>query len=145
MRRDPTRTGPRSRTGASSTGASWWRERGDTTVQAIVIIPLTLLAIFATIQFAVAWYAKNALTAAAEDGLRSAQTNPATTGEPAAAASANANAGFVSTLTIATTHPAPDRLTVTVRGNVPGAFPGLTWTITGTASGPLEQFRTQGG
>ena len=57
-------------------------ERGDTTIQAVAIIPLALLLIFATIQFAVAWYAKAALTAAAEDGLRYTQTNPTRQPEP---------------------------------------------------------------
>ena len=126
--------------GRDRTGQS---ERGDTTVQSVALVPLTLLLIFAIIQFAVAWYAKSALTAAAEDGLRAAQTNT-TTATAAASQSATANAGFVDQLRITDTTTA-DRLTVTVRGVVPGAFPGLHWTITGTATGPLEQFRPQGG
>jgi Flp pilus assembly protein TadG len=50
-------------------------ERGDATMQAVALVPLTMLLLFAIIQFAVAWFAKTALTAAAEDGLRAAQTN----------------------------------------------------------------------
>lgn len=120
------------------------RERGDATVQAVAIIPLALLLIFGIIQFAVAWYAKAALTAAAEDGLRYTQTNPTRPPEPAAETSARNNAGFVDALTVTSNRPAPDRITVTVKGRVPAAFPGFTWSITGTATGDLEIFRPQG-
>ena len=117
-------------------------ERGDATVQAVALVPLTMLLLFAIIQFAVAWFAKAALTAAAEDGLRAGQVNVATA-ETAAQQSAKANAGFVNNLT-ATSTASDDRITVTVRGKVPAAFPGFQWTITGIASGPTETFRVQG-
>ena len=119
-------------------------ERGDVTVQAIMIVPLALLLIFAIVQFAVAWYAKAALTAAAEDGLRYAQTNPTQPAEAVTEASARSNAGFVTDLTVTSNRPGPGRLTVTVRGHVPAAFPGFTWSITGNATGSLELFRPQG-
>ena len=120
------------------------RERGDATVQAVAIIPLALLLIFGIVQFAVAWYAKAALTAAAEDGLRYTQTNPTRPPEPAAETSARNNAGFVDALTVTSNRPAPDRITVTVKGRVPAAFPGFSWSITGRATGNLEIFRPQG-
>ena len=119
-------------------------ERGDTTVQAVAIIPLALLLIFAIIQFAVAWYAKAALTAAAEDGLRYTQTNPTRSPEPTTLLSARSNAAFVDGLTVTSARPTANRITVTIRGLVPAALPGFQWTITGTASGPLELFRPQG-
>jgi Flp pilus assembly protein TadG len=118
-------------------------ERGDATVQAVALVPLTMLLLFAIIQFAVAWYAKTALTAAAEDGLRAAQINHASP-EAAARDSAKMNAGFVDGVSTTSTV-GVDRITVTIRGKVPAAFPGFQWTITGTASGPAETFRIQGG
>jgi Flp pilus assembly protein TadG len=118
-------------------------ERGDATVQAVALVPLTMLLLFGIIQFAVAWYAKTALTAAAEDGLRAAQINHVSP-EGAARDSALMNAGFVDGLATASTV-GVDRITVTIRGKVPAAFPGFQWTITGTASGPAETFRIQGG
>ena len=126
-------------------GRSGRSERGDATVQAAALVPLTLLLIFAIVQFAVAWYAKTALTAAAEDGLRYSQTNISQPPEPAAQQSARMNAGFVDDLIITSNRTPAGRLTVTVRGKVPGAFPGLRFTITGTATGVLEEFRPQGG
>ncbi len=113
-------------------------------MQAVVIVPLTLLLIFGIVSFAIASYTKTALTAAAEDGLRHTQTNPDQPAEPAAAASAATNAGFVDDLAITTNRTTTGQLTVIVTGKVPGAFPGLRWTITGTATGPLETFRPQG-
>ena len=130
---------------AAHEGQGTNRERGDATVQAVALVPLTLLLIFAIVQFAVAWYAKTALTAAAEDGLRHTQTNISQAPEPAAHQSARMNAGFVDDLTITSNRTPGGRLTVTVRGKVPGAFPGLRWTITGTATGVTEEFRPQGG
>jgi Flp pilus assembly protein TadG len=130
------------RTGALRNGGG---ERGDTTVQAVALVPLTLLLLFAIVQFAVAWYAKTALTAAAEDGLRYTQTNTTERPEPAAEQSARMNAGFVDGLIVTSSRNVADRLTVTVKGRVPAAFPGFQWTITGTATGPVEQFRLQGG
>jgi Flp pilus assembly protein TadG len=124
--------------------ASKQRERGEVTVQAIFIVPLIMLTMFAIVQYSVAWYAKAALNAAAEDGLRAAQTSADANPTPAAQASITTNARFVSGITITPTTPTPGQLTVTVTGNVAGAFPGLTWTITGRASGPLETFRSQG-
>lgn len=114
-------------------------------MQAVVLVPLTLLLIFAIVQFAVAWYAKTALTAAAEDGLRQAQTNAGQPPEAAAERSAQMNAGFVDDLAASSERTGNGRITVTVTGKVPAAFPGIRWTITGTATGPSEEFRLQGG
>ena len=126
------------------TGRRQPRERGDVTVTAVFIVPLVMITMFAIVQYSVAWYAKAALNAAAEDGLRAAQTNDLADPVAAAQASIDGNARFVSGIVISPTTPTPGQLTVTVTGKVPGAFPGLTFTITGKASGPLETFRTQG-
>lgn len=127
-----------------NTRAAQRAEAGEVTAAAVVIIPMVMLLMFATVQYAVAWYAKAALNAAAEDGLRATQTNPDTSPSTAAQASLDGNARFVDAVTITTETPTPGQLTVTVTGRVPGAFPGLTWTLTGQASGPLETFRPQG-
>ena len=50
----------------------------------------------------------------------------------------------VTDLAVTSNRSSTDRLTVTVRGHVPAAFPGFTWSITGTATGSLELFRPQG-
>ena len=119
-------------------------ERGEVTASAVVIVPLVMIIMFAIVQTAIGWYAQAALNAAAEDGLRSAQTNATNNAVPAAQASIDGNARFVSGVTINTMTPNPGMFTVTVTGRVPGAFPGLTWHLTGRASGSLETFRPQG-
>ena len=119
-------------------------ERGEVTASAVVIVPLVMIIMFAIVQSAIGWYAQAALNAAAEDGLRSAQTNVTGNPVPAAEASIDGNARFVSAIIVTTATPNPGELTVTVTGQVPGAFPGLTWHLTGRASGSLETFRPQG-
>jgi Flp pilus assembly protein TadG len=119
-------------------------ERGDISAWNVIIIPLVMLLCFAVIQYAVAWHAKNALNAAAEDGLRAAQTNALIDPTAAARTSLNTNAAFVADVAVVSTTPTPGRLTITITGNVLGPFPGLTWTLTGRATGPLETFRVQG-
>lgn len=114
------------------------------TASAVVIVPLVMIIMFAIVQSAIGWYAQAALNAAAEDGLRAAQTNATANPVLAAQASIDGNARFVSAITITATNPTPGELTVTVTGRVPGAFPGLSWHLTGRASGPRETFRAQG-
>ena len=119
-------------------------ERGDVTASNVIIIPLVMLLCFAVIQYAVAWHAKNALNAAAEDGLRAAQTNALIDPTAVARTSLNTNAAFIANVAVIPSRPTPGRLTITITGNVSGPFPGLTWTLTGHATGPLETFRVQG-
>ncbi len=119
-------------------------ERGDVTASNVIVIPLVMLLCFAVVQYAVAWHAKNALNAAAEDGLRAAQTNALLDPTGVARTSLTTNAAFIANVAATQTTPAPGRLTVTITGNVPGPFPGLTWSLTGHATGPLENFRVQG-
>jgi Flp pilus assembly protein TadG len=119
-------------------------ERGEVSASNVIIIPLVMLLCFAVIQYAVAWHARNALNAAAEDGLRAAQTNTLIDPTAVAQTSLNANAAFIANVAVIQRTPAPGRLTITVTGNVVGPFPGLTWSLTGQATGPLETFRLQG-
>ena len=118
-------------------------ETGTITLTAVVIVPVVIVVLLSVVQFALAWYAQTALNAAAEDGLRAAQTlNP----DPAAAATASAtgNAGFVSGLAINVTEPEPGTVRVDVSGRVPAAFPGLVWTLHADATGLVERVRPQG-
>ena len=118
-------------------------ERGEVTASAVVMIPLVMLMMFAIVQTAIGWHAKSALEAAAEDGLRAAQTSSIDQATGAATQSAQMNAGFVDDFTVSAT-PTLAGLTVTVTGKVPGPIPGTRWTITARATGPLELFRPQG-
>ena len=135
--------------GAAPTGArdhlpTRKHERGEVTASNVIIIPLVMLLCFAVVQYAVAWHAKNALNAAAEDGLRAAQTNPLADAARVAKDSLTVNAGFVANPQVTQSAPQPGRLTVTISGNVAGPFPGMTWTLRAQATGPTESFREQG-
>lgn len=119
-------------------------EGGETTASAVVLVPIVLFMIFAVVQVAVAWHAKSALEAAAEDGLRSVQSNRYADPVETAKASAQMNARFVDRLRVVSTQTGPGRVAVTVTGDVPGPIPGMRWTLSARASGPLDRFRTQG-
>ena len=77
------------------------------TASAVVIVPLVMIIMFAIVQSAIGWYAQAALNAAAEDGLRAAQTNVTGNPVPAVQASIDGNARFVSAITITTATPNP--------------------------------------
>jgi Flp pilus assembly protein TadG len=131
-------------TGSALASSERRKERGEVTASAVVMIPLVMLMMFAIVQVAIGWHAKSALEAAAEDGLRAAQTSSVDQARGAATQSAQMNAGFVADLSVNAIPTSSGRLTVTVRGQVPGPIPGMRWTITARASGPLELFRVQG-
>ena len=119
------------------------RDLGEVSTEAVLIIPVVLLLILAIVQTATGWFARNALDGAAEDALRAAQQSESP--DTAARDSVNTNAAFIRRVTV-TVVPSErsDRVTVTVTGDVNGAFPGMSWRIAGHATGPLERFRPQG-
>ena len=120
------------------------RESGEVTTATVIMFPIVLLMIFAIVQTAVAWYAKSALEAAAEDGLRAAQTISIDQAAQAAATSVQTNAGFVDDLTTEAIPSDTGQLVVTVTGKVPGPFPGSQLRLRASATGSLEIFRPQG-
>jgi Flp pilus assembly protein TadG len=130
-------------TGSALASGERRKERGEVTASAVVMIPLVMLMMFAIVQVAIGWHAKSALEAAAEDGLRAAQTSSVDQARGVATQSAQMNARFVDDLTVNAT-PTRAGLMVTVTGKVPGPIPGTRWTITARATGPLELFRPQG-
>ena len=118
-------------------------DRGDIAVEMVIIVPLFIFMIFAVLQLGAGWLAKNALEAAAQDGLRASQTFENV--DDAAHASIASNAAFLRNINV-TTAPASraDRVRVIVRGDMHGVIPGTTLHISGSASGPIERFRSRG-
>jgi Flp pilus assembly protein TadG len=127
-------------------------ERGSATVEALLLFPLVTLLIFGFIQTSIAWFARGAMQAAASDSLSAYQANtsglslnapdPVATGVE----SMKRNANFVQNVTVTgpVTASRADRVTYRVSGKVGGFFPGMSWTISAIASGPVERFRPQG-
>jgi Flp pilus assembly protein TadG len=127
-------------------------ERGSATTEALLLFPLVTFLIFGIIQVSIAWFARGAMQAAATDSLSAYQElstglsidppDPVATGM----ATMERNAKFVQNITVSGPESASrnDRVTFRVTGRVGGFFPGMTWTVSATASAPVERFRPQG-
>ena len=124
------------------------REQGSTTAT-VIVFPVVLTLLMLVLQFALAYHGKEVLIAAAQDGTRAAQVaaGDRAAGEREAAAVVDESAAsFVRNIDIDVA-PSPDGRSVMTRvsGDVVRLLPipGLRLHITGSASGPTEQFRPE--
>lgn len=119
-------------------------DRGEVTLEHIVIFPVLLLFFFAAVQGGVYWHGRNTALAAAEAGVREGRVaGSAQVGIDAAQDYLDqvANQTF-SNVGISSAGSTADDVQVTVTATVPSLFPGL-WDleISQVASGPIEQTR----
>lgn len=137
------------------------RESGVSAIEFVFLTPVLFLLIFATVQFAMFFFARHVAIAAAQEGARVAR---AEAGNPAENWSADAKTKAVdwinqlapsllddncnndpTTACVGTGSagaPGADGWTVsvTVTANVPSLIPGVHMTVTETSTGPVEQF-----
>jgi hypothetical protein len=108
-------------------------------------MPVVLLTVMVVVQLALAYHARQVVTAAAQDAALAA------TAQGAAADTADttarhvldgAGAGLLRNPNVAVTAD-PDRVQVTVSGTVASVVPGLEFTVTGTSDSPTERLRPQ--
>jgi TadE-like protein len=119
-------------------------ERGSTTVEFLVTVPLVFSLIFGAIQLGIAWHGHVVLAAAAQRALRAESTRAANVEtETAAQAVAATVARDAATIQHAQAIVTNDGTTITVvvSGDITGPFPGLTLHMRQSASGPSERFR----
>jgi Flp pilus assembly protein TadG len=141
MAADPSRR--RSRPGT-------WRdqERGSATLEITVLFPAVLLATFGLVQGALYYHARDIALAAAADGLTAARSRAGSGDEGRRAALAFlARAGGEDVLAAASVSSVRTATTahVSVSGHVISLLPGLSgWSVTQTASGPVERFTRVG-
>jgi hypothetical protein len=113
-----------------------------------VVFPAVLLATFGLVQGALYYHARDLALAAATDGLTAARSRTGSSDDgQRAAAGFLARAGGADSLTAASVVSirSPTTATVTVSGHAISLVPGLPgWSITQTASGPVERFTTEG-
>lgn len=123
-------------------------ERGSATLEITVCFPVLLLVIFAVIQGALYYHARDVALAAATDGLTAAQARGGSAAAGRTAAySFVTRAGGDSVLRgyAVSTSRSGVNATVTVTGRVPSLFPGLpNWSVSQTADGPVERFTQPG-
>jgi Flp pilus assembly protein TadG len=117
-------------------------QRGSATVELVVVFPVVLLLLFASVQAAIWYHGRTLAMLAAQDGLRAAQALDGTSEQGRAQAEAalagNGADGFL-TGAVVTASRTPAGATVTVTARSLALLPGTGIPLTQTASGPIER------
>ncbi|MCX4665206.1 pilus assembly protein [Streptomyces sp. NBC_01381] len=132
--------------------ASTRGESGMTAIEFVLLTPVLFFMIFATVQFALYFFADHVAQAAAQAGARKAR------------ATADENPGgwrgeardvvddyirqlgpqLVLNPDVATVEPKANTVGVEITAKVPSVFPGLDMTVRAQSSGPVERFVEEG-
>jgi Flp pilus assembly protein TadG len=122
-------------------------ERGVSTIELVIYMPLLMLIIFLTIQFALIYLGNQAASSAAREAARTARTTLDRDAAEAAgtAYTAKVGKGILEDVTV-TVEPVGDHeVRVVVTGHALKITPFLNPpTVSETVQGPLEEFREAG-
>ncbi|MFI8515384.1 TadE family protein [Streptomyces sp. NPDC085460] len=124
------------------------RDRGSAPIQVAIIFPVVILIIFGIVQgFAIAW-AHNAVATAAREGVSAGRMYGAGPGDGAAKArkaAADLGGNLLTGVHVSTSGTTRDRMSMQVEGQAVSLVPGLrSIRVSSSASGPIEQWTTQG-
>jgi Flp pilus assembly protein TadG len=134
----PARIRTRSRSPAGRAG-----ERGSTSIQMAALMPVLFLIMFTGLQAALYSYASTVAAAAAQDGARAAAaytgsgTGNLTAGTTTANSALQQSHGSLTNYTVTAAGTAGGA-TVTVSGQALSVIPGLTFTVSRSATWPWE-------
>jgi Flp pilus assembly protein TadG len=119
------------------------RDRGAASIELALITPVLLLVVLLLVQGALAYHARNALQAAAQEGARAARAEggTATEGEQRALAYLSSVAPRLVEAPAATVSRTSQSARVTVTGRVVAVVPFLKLRIEATSDAPVERFR----
>lgn len=123
------------------------RDAGATSVELVVYIPLLMLVIFVTVQFALSWHGNSIAGAVAREAARVARVGGGTSAAIAEAQSrgmeyAEAIGGAaLRDVTIEVTSVPGDEIRVTVSGRAAEIVDGMAPRVEATVQGPVEAFR----
>lgn len=117
-------------------------DRGASSVEFSIIVPVALLLVFALPQFALWFHARQVAERAAQQGVDAGRTYNAAPGDGAAAAQSflDEMGGSLQSPQVTVTTSAPGQVTVEVRGEVATLIPGLTLTVVHKAQAPVEDW-----
>ncbi len=117
-------------------------ERGSTSIEMVILMPVLFTVLFLGIQAAMYYYAGTIALAAAQDGARAAagtdNTTDPDTGRRIATAILASSDGSLENWS-ATSSVTPDTVTVTVTGTSLSVIPGWHPTVTKQATAPVER------
>ena len=112
-------------------------ERGASAVEMAMYMPILLLFIFATVQFALVYLGNQAASAVAREASRVARTSDGDT----AAGAANIGRGILEDVDVNVVRVGGDRVRAVVSGRAQELSPVLVPRVDQTVEGPIEQFR----
>lgn len=120
------------------------RDRGFSTLEAVVVIPAAVIITMLVIQYVMLWHARNVTEAAAQDALRVARGYQAQAeqGQAAGTEYLHNTAGRLLDEVTVTVHRAGQIVTVHVHGTVTSVVPFGTYHVDEYASGPVEKYST---
>ncbi|QEV61499.1 pilus assembly protein [Streptomyces spectabilis] len=128
-------------------------ESGMTAIEFVLLTPVLFFMIFATVQFALYFFADHVAQAAAQAGARTAR---ATADENPGGWRGEANdvvEDYISQLgpelvlgpDVKMVQPEQNTVGVEITAHVPSVFPGLDLTVHARSAGPVERFVEEGG
>lgn len=127
-------------------------DRGMTAIEFVFLTPVLFFLIFATVQFALYFFADHVAQAAAQAGARKARAEAdAEPGGWRAQARGTAN-DYIQQLgpqllvgtRVQPIQPNADQVGVRITAHVPTVFPGLKLTVNALSQGPVERFVPDG-
>ena len=115
---------------------------GFSTLEAVVVIPVVVLLTMLVIQFVMLWHARNVSEAAAQDAARVARgyQRSAAEGQTAGMQYLDKVAGKMLDHYTVDVQRTATTVTVTVHASVSSVVPFGTYTVTETASAPVESY-----
>jgi len=121
-------------------------ERGDATVEMVIVVPVLIFLIMCIVQFGLWMHASRIADAAARDGVAAARlegTAGDASGDAARRTLDRLADGLILGSHVSASRDA-DRVTVNVTGSVRAVIPGIELPVTGWADGSIERFRSDG-
>lgn len=118
------------------------RDEGSTAVELAIVTPIVFMLVLLVAQFALFIHARQVVTAAAQQGMRSERlsTVGGGQGQSTSLAFAGRLGGKAVTGVSAHVDRSRDTVTVTVTGQGQSILPWMHLSVTGTSSGPVEQW-----
>lgn len=119
-------------------------DRGFSTLEAVVVIPVVVIITMLVVQYVMLWHARNVTEAAAQDALRIARGYEAAAADGQAAGTEylhNAAGKLLENFTV-TVNRGATTVSVHVHGTVSSVLPFGTYTVDEYASGPVEKYVT---
>nr|WP_269469982.1 TadE family protein [Streptomyces humicola] len=134
-------------------GDSGVSDSGMTAIEFVFLTPVLFFMIFATVQFALYFFADHVAQAAAQAGARKARAeadaNPAGwQGEASSTADSyiqQLGPQLLEGVNVQPVSPAAHQVGIRITARVPSVFPGLDLTVDTLSQGPVERFVPDGG